>query len=452
MPDNKSTDALLYELLNEALDSSDINLLAFSLSKSLFGDVQDLIKSKVLMEIISYATSHGQISKLLDYVKKNNPYQYDRNLPTIRRILQSDTAIVANGEIKMKLSISAQQRQDLSKALLSAFPVPAKLDLVVDLKLGENPATIYSRGAPYFVAIVELVTWAVSQGRLIDLVVAASGPPPGNPGNPDLREFTEQFFPQISQQVFAQDSPIAAAKVTGPEIEWHGPANELELQSWLRPAPDLLDVGFLQRALKQVMSVCRIEIPKIGSQGTGFLIAPTLLLTNYHVLKPNDSTDIEASAREADLYFGDFSQEATGRGQKFKLKRTKPLLGQSPIDKLDYVLLQVEDVIRSVEEIKPVAWDASAQLDRGQEINILQHPQGQTMKIAVSSDGITGVYPASGRVQYVTTAKEGSSGSPCFNDDWKVIALHHAERSRSFGSIREGILFSVIYPEIKQYL
>ena len=65
---------------------------------------------------------------------------------------------------------------------------------------------------------------------------------------------------------------------------------------------------------------------------------------------------------------------------------------------------------------------------------------------------MTGTYQEKGLIQYVTTAAGGSSGSPCFSDDWKVVALHHAQQARAFGSIREGILMGPILERIQQYL
>lgn len=68
----------------------------------------------------------------------------------------------------------------------------------------------------------------------------------------------------------------------------------------------------------------------------------------------------------------------------------------------------------------------------------------------ITCDGITGVYPNSGLVQYINKAAGGSSGSPCFNENGELVALHHAQRSKSFGTIREGILFSSIYHNLEQ--
>lgn len=239
----------------------------------------------------------------------------------------------------------------------------------------------------------------------------------------------------------------------GPEIDWQGPTDQVQLQSWLRPEPDFQDVGFLMRAIERATSVCRIEIPKKKPQGTGFLIAPTLLLTNYHVLKSRPDDDIQKRARDAVLRFGNITAEhgEEAEGQEFKLVTDKPVLKASLADKLDYVLLQVEDSIKQSEGIKPAPLTLELPF-KGMALNILQHPGGEALKLALSGDGVDKVFEEKGIVQYSTRARGGSSGSPCFTDEWKVIALHHAERSKSFGTIREGIIFKTIYEEIEQHL
>src|SRR5690606_18825006 len=50
---------------------------------------------------------------------------------------------------------------------------------------------------------------------------------------------------------------------------------------------DLLNVHYLRKGAKAAQSVCRIHITSdVGPAGfgTGFLIAPQILLTNHHVL------------------------------------------------------------------------------------------------------------------------------------------------------------------------
>ncbi len=74
------------------------------------------------------------------------------------------------------------------------------------------------------------------------------------------------------------------------------------------------------------------------------------------------------------------------------------------------------------------------------------------MKLAIAPNGVTDVLAGEGLVQYVTTAAGGSSGSPCFDDDWQLAALHHAQRARPFGRIGEGILIGAIQEQIADLL
>lgn len=242
----------------------------------------------------------------------------------------------------------------------------------------------------------------------------------------------------------------------GPEIDWKEPTEELQLQSWFNSEPEFFDVGFLMRGIQQAVSVCRIETLNGRALGTGFLIDKNLLLTNHHVLQEENSSleTMNANVQNMLLRFGYFTAETgkTNNGQTFRLDQNQPVLQYSPTEKLDYALLRVEDKIREANEIKKAECDFESSPIKGMGLTILQHPKGESMKLAVTRDGITSILEQSGLVQYATKTAGGSSGSPCFNEDWKVVALHHAERARSFGSIREGILLSSIYQEIKSHL
>lgn len=239
----------------------------------------------------------------------------------------------------------------------------------------------------------------------------------------------------------------------GPVIDWQGPTEILELQKYKQPVPDLFDVGFLRHALEATACVCRIENTRKDKLGTGFLIARGLVLTNYHVLSLSDSTDLEANAHDLVFRFGAITAKevSESEGQTFRTKTDKAVLKASPINKLDYALLALDDAAKGAEGIKPAKFDLT--LPRaGMGLHILQHPLGDNMKIALSTNGVTGVYGNLGLIQYLTSTRGGSSGSPCFNDSWMLIGLHHAERARLFGTIREGILFNAIHAEIGTYL
>jgi hypothetical protein len=151
------------------------------------------------------------------------------------------------------------------------------------------------------------------------------------------------------------------------------------------------------------------------------------------------------------LRFGNITAEdgEEAKGQEFKLA-DEPIVKASSDDKLDYALLQVEDSIKR-SGIKSALYTVELPF-KGMSLNILQHPGGGPLKLACSGVGVDRVLEEKGLVQYSTRARTGSSGSPCFTDEWEVIALHHAQRSRPVGSIREGIIFKSIYEEIKEHL
>jgi len=71
------------------------------------------------------------------------------------------------------------------------------------------------------------------------------------------------------------------------------------------------------------------------------------------------------------------------------------------------------------------------------------------MKLVLSVDGVRDIYPDRHVVHYRSRTAGGSSGSPCFDDDWRLVAVHRAERSRPTGSIREGVLFHDVLEAIK---
>ncbi len=60
-------------------------------------------------------------------------------------------------------------------------------------------------------------------------------------------------------------------------------------------------------------------------------------------------------------------------------------------------------------------------------LNIIQHPGGETKKFGVRSNHFMNVLKNNDfeYIQYSTHTEAGSSGSPVFTDDWKVIAIHH---------------------------
>jgi len=240
----------------------------------------------------------------------------------------------------------------------------------------------------------------------------------------------------------------------GPDIIWHGPPpdEEIELQA-SGYSSALLDVGSLKRAMRRTSSVCRIEIPSIDRTASGFLISRRLVLTNYHVLRKNEREDPLKNAQGARLRFASVSDEE-GEGETdagvFTLVPDSPIVKSSPVKQHDYALLRVVGEITEVKEVRPLEISSAPPTPgRKTGLHILQHPAGGPMKLALSENGVSWVSEADGLIQYVTATARGSSGAPCFTDDWKLVAIHHAQRAKLFGAVREGILMSTILKEIE---
>ncbi len=345
------------------------------------------------------------------------------------------------------MNLSGAELKKLVNAIISAYPSKEDLAMMIQFELSENLEAIAS-GNNLTQLVFNLITkWAVPRGKISPLIIAAYET---NPDNPELKEFYESV---VLKKRFIVDSTVKKQDL-GPHIHWHGETDEIQLQSWLQPEPNYWDVGFLKRAIEQSTSVCRIEIPSRNMMGTGVLITPNKILTNYHVLQYSDEDNLENNALNTILKFGCLTSDngLETQGKLFNLDKQKPILCFSKTEELDYILLQVEAKISQATDIKPARWNGQKLPIEKRGLSVLQHPEGDSMKLSISQDGITGVYPNSGLVQYVNKTAVGSSGSPCFDEDWYLVALHHAQRAKTFGSIREGILFANIYQEIKHFL
>ncbi len=344
------------------------------------------------------------------------------------------------------MNLSGAELKKLVNAIVSAYPTKEDLAMMVQFELEENLEEV-AGGNNLKQLVFNLVTkWAIPRGYIYRLIIASYET---NPENPELKDFYES----VVLKRFNLESSVKT-KDFGPDINWKGETDDIQLQSWLKPEPDYWDVGFLKRAIEQSASVCRLEIPTRQIMGTGVLIASNKLLTNYHVLQPLEEDSLETNALNTILKFGCFTSDIgeETEGKSFKLDKETPILCFSKTEELDFILLQIESKISRETDIKPARWNPQKVPMEKMGINVLQHPEGNSMKLSISQDGVTGVYQQNGLVQYVNKTALGSSGSPCFDENWFLVALHHAQRAKTFGTIREGILFSSIYQKIQSFL
>src|SRR5205085_1049899 len=96
-------------------------------------------------------------------------------------------------------TLTGEQKESFSKALLKAFPSSTSLDGMTRSRLG-IPLTEYSSPAPLPTIVLDLMAWADAQGLLRDLILAAQA---AKPSSIDL----EQFARSLRLPIFPRPQP-----------------------------------------------------------------------------------------------------------------------------------------------------------------------------------------------------------------------------------------------------
>lgn len=200
----------------------------------------------------------------------------------------------------------------------------------------------------------------------------------------------------------------------GPEpAKWSGPTGASALEKIMGAVSTLVPISYFERGLQRAKSVARIKLAD-GSSGTGFLTPGNVLITNHHVLR---------SAELAKDAVAQFNYQHTIDGlsaptQEFCLRPDRMFITSADDD---WTAVSVEGDPQS-------QWGAVefkvARISAGDRVNIIQHPGGGPKHISLAANVV--VYAGEGRVQYLTDTLPGSSGSPVFDSDWNLVALHHS--------------------------
>ncbi len=188
---------------------------------------------------------------------------------------------------------------------------------------------------------------------------------------------------------------------------------------------DFVDLPPNEQALKAGRPVVRIvTLPGAGlvPQGfaTGFLIAPELVITNYHVFRTLD--------------------EARGVGAQFLYERAPGGLREGVIFEFDPDRFFINDqgLDYAVVAVKVTSLDGAAlnqfrylpligvtgKIRKGDPVNIIEHPNGGPKQYATVNNRLLDLRE-DGFLLYETDTLEGSSGSPVFSQYWETIGLHH---------------------------
>jgi hypothetical protein len=320
------------------------------------------------------------------------------------------------------LDLKGHQLELLSEALRDAF-APQRLREMMKFKLGKR-LDDYSLGSDYKEIVFEVMQASEAEGWTAELLVAARQ---SNPGNALL-------------QAFAQVVSLASSTP--------------ELERTIKEKSPYLDVEIFRTRLGEIEAqICRIEIdtPRGTVFGTGFLLGPDVVMTNHHVMDRVINGQVPTSAVAFRFDYRRRASNVSSQGTVFKLA-AEWLVDFSPPsaldlkpgartempapNELDYAIVRLEGApgTKAAGEkpdpnAPPRGWikaGTPAALPAGAPLLIMQHPDSAPLKLAMDMSGVIGPNANGTRVTYTVNTEGGSSGAPCFNTDWELVALHHS--------------------------
>jgi hypothetical protein len=321
--------------------------------------------------------------------------------------------------------LKGPDRAKLNKGLLSAFPTYPELNMMLVHRLDQPLQNIVApTGMP--LVVFDVISRAEAEGWTARLVASAMD---SNPGNTDLYA--------VAQELGFASMPIA-------------------LQRTVNKGAPFLDMAVLIANLARAEGqVCSIRMPVTGGtlHGTGFLVGPDVVLTNHHVVER--VIDGRVPPAEVEIRF-DYKKLPDGNivnpGTRFALHaewlvdhsppdpldfQTSPEDSKPDLEHLDYALLRLAERAgdapvggRAEPGARSRGWitlpKKQPTIEVATVVFIVQHPNGEPLKIAVETNARTTVNGNASRVRHRTNTAGGSSGSPCFDPAWNLLALHHA--------------------------
>jgi endonuclease G len=222
---------------------------------------------------------------------------------------------------------------------------------------------------------------------------------------------------------------------------------------------DFVGAAFLALGARAARAVARISFRDGQGEGTGFLVSDRLLVTNHHVI--GDEAAAAGFMAEFDYELGvDHKPRAVTR---FGLD-PEAFFVTDDQDDLDYTIVALSQRLAGPAELADLGCcplsGAGDKHSLGECVNIVQHPDARMKEIVVRENRLVARLPFT--LHYLADTEPGSSGSPVFNDQWQVIALHHwgvphrevalPDGTRLSKNANEGIRISAIVQELEARL
>jgi len=202
------------------------------------------------------------------------------------------------------------------------------------------------------------------------------------------------------------------------------PDRQAALERIIGETNDLQSWSFLPRGARAAATIARISELDNGREmplGTGFLVSPRLLMTNNHVLPT------EASARQVVVEFGAQVDvdNAPSTPTRFRLDPASFFVTD---EQLDFTLVLLDPPPGQPAPGETFGWNKlireQGKIVNGEPVNIIGHPMGRLKEISIRDNRLA--LQLEHFLHYETDTEPGNSGSPVFNDQWELVALHHS--------------------------
>lgn len=259
-------------------------------------------------------------------------------------------------------------------------------------------------GAPMGVS-VEVVSWLSQFGRVAY-------------GKEALGVFLNYIQPSTGEdsdfildlfQKYPLDTPASPSRLID---RWRGPDDSLaDVREQIIGEDTLRHIYILNLALEAEKAVVHLRTP--NGMGTGFAIAPNLLMTNNHVIASRETA-------EQTEYTFNYQLDINGKECQIQTVQALPEGAFYTNTELDYTVVTLKDAPNFG---KPLILK-NQQMRQDDRVAIIQHPGGHLKKISMQNNFVA--YADNKVVQYTTSTLPGSSGSPVFDNEFKVVAIHHS--------------------------
>lgn len=199
-------------------------------------------------------------------------------------------------------------------------------------------------------------------------------------------------------------------------------------------------VNTIKKLLERCASIGCVTDVTGRRLGTGFLASGEafglgadsglVFVTNSHVI-----SDTVEDALAPDNAWVTFEVEAAAIGELKPHKVLSQILFTSPpgklgvttADKLDFTVVKLASWPQGGLALRMN--DSLPTPSRSAKVFVVGHPSGDALQISLHDSELLDVCDHGRLLHYRTPTEPGSSGSPVFNMNWEVVALHHAGSS-----------------------